>query len=100
MKRNLMYEYNPQSSGWDNLTGTTTLSGKSVAVVKQTYLLFRTGGFQCDSRRLHRSYFRNTGSLLLGMDWLDSSPSAAQSGSPDRDRGATQSSTRRCSSGR
>src|SRR5947209_5000818 len=40
MKRNLMYEYNPQSSGWDNLTGTTTLSGKSVAVVKQTYLLF------------------------------------------------------------
>src|SRR3954468_7428811 len=40
MKRNLMYEYNPQSSGWDNLTGATTLSVKSVAVVKQTYLLF------------------------------------------------------------
>jgi modulator of FtsH protease len=35
-----MYQYNSQSSGWDNLTGTTALSGKSVAVVKQTYLLF------------------------------------------------------------
>lgn len=35
-----MYDYNPQTSVWDKLTGTTILSDKSVAVVKQTYLLF------------------------------------------------------------
>ena len=35
-----MYDYNSQTSFWDKLSGTTTLSGRSVAVVKQTYLLF------------------------------------------------------------
>jgi modulator of FtsH protease len=35
-----VYDYNSQTSVWDKLTGTTVLSGKSVAVVKQTYLLF------------------------------------------------------------
>ncbi|MBV9038807.1 MAG: hypothetical protein JO182_30260 [Acidobacteriaceae bacterium] len=34
-----MYNYNSQTSVWDRLSGTTALSGRSAAVVKQTYLL-------------------------------------------------------------
>jgi modulator of FtsH protease len=35
-----MYNYNQQTSAWDNLTGTTALSARGAAVIKQTYLLF------------------------------------------------------------
>jgi modulator of FtsH protease len=35
-----MYNYSSQTSVWDKLSGTTTLSGRTAAVVKQTYLLF------------------------------------------------------------
>jgi modulator of FtsH protease len=35
-----MYESNPQNSAWNNLSGTTILNEKSVAVAKQTHLLF------------------------------------------------------------
>ena len=35
-----MYEYSPQTSVWDKLSGTTALSARSAAVIKQTYLLF------------------------------------------------------------
>src|SRR3954469_23496552 len=35
-----MYNQTSQSSVWDKLNGTTYLSGRSAAVVKQTYLLF------------------------------------------------------------
>lgn len=35
-----MYDYNTQTSVWDKLSGTTTLSARSAVVVKQTYLLF------------------------------------------------------------
>src|SRR5690349_21386416 len=35
-----MYNQTSQSSVWDKLSGTTYLSGRSAAVVKQTYLLF------------------------------------------------------------
>ncbi|HLJ45076.1 MAG TPA: Bax inhibitor-1 family protein [Bryobacteraceae bacterium] len=34
-----MNPYRPQMSGWDKLTGTTTLTGERAAVIKQTYLL-------------------------------------------------------------
>lgn len=34
-----MYNYTSQTSVWDRLSGTTALSGRSAAVVKQTYLL-------------------------------------------------------------
>ena len=34
-----MYNYPSQTSVWDRLSGTTALSGRSAAVVKQTYLL-------------------------------------------------------------
>jgi modulator of FtsH protease len=32
--------YRPQSSPWDNLTGTTTLTAQGATVIKQTYVLF------------------------------------------------------------
>ena len=35
-----MYEYNSQTSVWDKLSGTTSLSVRGAAVIKQTYLLF------------------------------------------------------------
>lgn len=35
-----MQEYQPQTSAWDRLTGTTTLTAQNAAVIKQTYLLF------------------------------------------------------------
>jgi modulator of FtsH protease len=35
-----MYDTPAQSSVWDNLSGTTVLSGHRAAVIKQTYLLF------------------------------------------------------------
>ena len=35
-----MYTNTSQTSVWDKLSGTTALDGRSVAVVKQTYLLF------------------------------------------------------------
>jgi modulator of FtsH protease len=35
-----LYDYDSPTSVWDKRTGTTTISGKSIAVVKQTYLLF------------------------------------------------------------
>ena len=35
-----MYEYNSRASVWDNFSGTTTFSGRSTAVIRQTYLLF------------------------------------------------------------
>jgi modulator of FtsH protease len=35
-----MYDYSSQTSVWDKLSGTTVLSGRSAAVVRQTYLLF------------------------------------------------------------
>ena len=35
-----MYNYNSQTSVWDKFSGTTTLTGQSAAVIKQTYLLF------------------------------------------------------------
>jgi modulator of FtsH protease len=35
-----MYDYNSQTSAWDKLSGTTALSGRSAALVRQTYLLF------------------------------------------------------------
>jgi modulator of FtsH protease len=34
-----MYNYPSQTSVWDRLSGTTALSGRSAAVIKQTYLL-------------------------------------------------------------
>ena len=40
-----MYDYRPQSSPWDNLTGTTTLTAQRAAVIKQTYLLFSLSVF-------------------------------------------------------
>ncbi|MBV9674869.1 MAG: hypothetical protein JO185_00935, partial [Acidobacteriaceae bacterium] len=33
-------DYNPQTSVWDQLSGTTTLTAHGAAVIKQTYLLF------------------------------------------------------------
>ncbi len=35
-----MNPYQPQTSTWDKLTGTTPLTAQSAAVIKQTYLLF------------------------------------------------------------
>lgn len=35
-----MYDYNAPTSTWDKLSGTTTLSERGAAVIKQTYLLF------------------------------------------------------------
>jgi modulator of FtsH protease len=35
-----MQDYQPQTSAWDRLTGTTTLTAQNAAVIKQTYLLF------------------------------------------------------------
>jgi modulator of FtsH protease len=35
-----MYDYNPQTSVWDRLNGTTNLTAQGAVVIKQTYLLF------------------------------------------------------------
>jgi modulator of FtsH protease len=35
-----MYDYNPQTSAWDKLSGTTALGERTAVVIKQTYLLF------------------------------------------------------------
>lgn len=36
----MLYETRPQTTAWDNLSGTTVLTAQSAAVIKQTYLLF------------------------------------------------------------
>jgi FtsH-binding integral membrane protein len=35
-----MYDYSPQTSAWDQLSGSTPLTTQGAAVIKQTYLLF------------------------------------------------------------
>lgn len=35
-----MYDYSPQTSVWDKLSGTTPLTERGAVVIKQTYLLF------------------------------------------------------------
>ena len=35
-----MNQYQPESSAWDKLTGTTPLTAQTAAVIKQTYILF------------------------------------------------------------
>lgn len=39
------YNYRPETSTWDKLTGTTALSAQQAAVIKQTYVLFGVSVF-------------------------------------------------------